>query len=444
MTDKHPARKRWLIRIGLVLAVMVAILLLFIGIVNWRASRTIHAEMEALRAAGEPLNWDELRRTDRNGHVQPEGAQVLSHKATRLYTQALAKIRELKNAPDSKIIAQKDLSPKELTELGHALKKRREILNLLHQAAQIKGLVILNDFPIDPAKEMPGFADMRDAGRLLLAEARYASHSGDGDQAADACIALCGLAHSVPGEIMIGKLVNLAITSITCTTITQTQETTPASSGKMKELIAALALLQDDTPLVRMLCGERVFGSYIFQSNKSGGAGVSSLPKFVGRPNFSAYLALFRNGIAASRKPMPEARKEIEALVLPYAQKIGPRYTFTIFARMLAPTFTSATEQAARSQAQVRVTLTSLMLRQYVLDRNSLPASLDVLVPAYLEKIPLDPFTGKPLLYKRADTGCLIYSTGADRADNGGTEFGPNKQKYKPGTDIVIMLKNTE
>jgi hypothetical protein len=58
-------------------------------------------------------------------------------------------------------------------------------------------------------------------------------------------------------------------------------------------------------------------------------------------------------------------------------------------------------------------------------------------IPAYLERIPLDPFDGAPLRYRRLDDGVVIYSVGPDGKDNGG-KFG--KDPMKEGTDRGFRL----
>jgi hypothetical protein len=82
-----------------------------------------------------------------------------------------------------------------------------------------------------------------------------------------------------------------------------------------------------------------------------------------------------------------------------------------------------------------------LAIERYLLDNGKLPENLDALTPKYLTAIPIDPFTGKPLLYKRGiaqpapdptnptspatpiqDDGrsYTIYSAGRNQADDGG------------------------
>jgi hypothetical protein len=73
---------------------------------------------------------------------------------------------------------------------------------------------------------------------------------------------------------------------------------------------------------------------------------------------------------------------------------------------------------AARRKADARLRLlrTRLALRMYQLDHGSHPERLSQLVPDYLAAVPLDPFSGEPLVYGPTAGGYDLSSTG-DEAD---------------------------
>jgi hypothetical protein len=78
-------------------------------------------------------------------------------------------------------------------------------------------------------------------------------------------------------------------------------------------------------------------------------------------------------------------------------------------------------------------------IERYRLDHARLPTTLDELVPTYIAAIPIDPFSGKPLLYKArplepATTlgeSYIIYSAGYDGVDHGGV-FPPADKYARP------------
>lgn len=73
-----------------------------------------------------------------------------------------------------------------------------------------------------------------------------------------------------------------------------------------------------------------------------------------------------------------------------------------------------------------QITLLGLALAEYQRDHGNYPGTLDALVPKYLDAIPLDAFTLKPLIYKPRDDGYLLYSLGPDGEDDSGAEFSPD------------------
>lgn len=73
--------------------------------------------------------------------------------------------------------------------------------------------------------------------------------------------------------------------------------------------------------------------------------------------------------------------------------------------------------------AMIRMFICSLAIRLHELDHGQPPAQLAELVPRYLEELPLDPFSGKPFVYRRKDDGFLIYSVGPDGVDDGGEQL---------------------
>jgi hypothetical protein len=74
--------------------------------------------------------------------------------------------------------------------------------------------------------------------------------------------------------------------------------------------------------------------------------------------------------------------------------------------------------------AHERLLTAELALRCYASTHGGGPARLEDLVTNYLSKVPLDPFTGQPLIYKPQSTNWLLYSVGPDGLDDGGRPAG--------------------
>ncbi len=88
-----------------------------------------------------------------------------------------------------------------------------------------------------------------------------------------------------------------------------------------------------------------------------------------------------------------------------------------------------AEDKHNRVEARLRLLAVELALRCYRSEQGAAPARLDQLVPRYLQSVPLDPFSGQPLIYRVQGTNWLLYSVGVDRVDDGGTPAGRLRDK---------------
>jgi len=70
--------------------------------------------------------------------------------------------------------------------------------------------------------------------------------------------------------------------------------------------------------------------------------------------------------------------------------------------------------------AHERLLAVELALRCYDSEQGHPPARLVQLIPKYLQRVPLDPFSGRPVIYRPQGTDWLVYSVGEDRVDDGG------------------------
>jgi hypothetical protein len=98
---------------------------------------------------------------------------------------------------------------------------------------------------------------------------------------------------------------------------------------------------------------------------------------------------------------------------------------------MLIELLSVNSERTIRSIDQLRIdrigTLTMLELERFSLREKRYPATLDELFAGRLGELPMDPYSGKPLCYKRLDPKAdpqgrsyLLYSVGGDGRDDGG------------------------
>jgi hypothetical protein len=91
-----------------------------------------------------------------------------------------------------------------------------------------------------------------------------------------------------------------------------------------------------------------------------------------------------------------------------------------------------------RNHALLRSALIAVVAERYRLKNSDWPATPAELVPTFLPELPIDPFDGQPLRYKRLSDGIVVYSVGPDGVDDGGQiSAAPGQQ---PMTDVGVRL----
>jgi hypothetical protein len=93
-----------------------------------------------------------------------------------------------------------------------------------------------------------------------------------------------------------------------------------------------------------------------------------------------------------------------------------------------------------RNRAALRSAAAALAAERYRLAHGRWPESLAELVPTFMAKRPLDPYDGAPLRSRRLEDGCVIYSIGEDRHDDGGNLVRKWWPSPPAGTDIGFRL----
>ena len=75
------------------------------------------------------------------------------------------------------------------------------------------------------------------------------------------------------------------------------------------------------------------------------------------------------------------------------------------------------------------MTIAAVLL--YEKERGDYPNTIQELVDGgYLAAVSMDPFSDKPLVYKKTDVGFVLYSVGKNFTDDGGQ---PGRVKFFPG-----------
>jgi len=158
------------------------------------------------------------------------------------------------------------------------------------------------------------------------------------------------------------------------------------------------------------------------------GAPAGSNPVFraYGRGVALRSLEVVEAYVEAARRPFPECFLEAERLGAKLEARI-PWYDPV--SREVAGSLPRFWLEEQRIVARLGGTRVALAALRYKAAHGRLPARLQDLVPDFIDSVPLDPFDGKPLRYRKADDGFVVYAVGENGADDGGqTELVKDKR----------------
>ncbi len=159
---------------------------------------------------------------------------------------------------------------------------------------------------------------------------------------------------------------------------------------------------------------DRYYAVYGHINAYTGGLPWASLVRPLATRDLVRRIDVYEALITASREPWPGRLDRISAIQMPAISKYS---SYGVYVEAPADTIRALAIDAAEI-GSARLAVAIERFRRANGDR--LPARLDEVTPAFLDKIPFDPFSGKPMLYRVEDGGYVVYSVGPDRKDDGG------------------------
>jgi hypothetical protein len=118
------------------------------------------------------------------------------------------------------------------------------------------------------------------------------------------------------------------------------------------------------------------------------------------------------------------------------SDKIRGEQIGNIMIGLLAPAIHKVQNAEDRCDQMQRNLYLAFALAAYQRDNGRYPKQLDALTPKYLDKVSNDMFSGKPLVYRPAENGYLLYSVGV----NGRDEQGRNWDDDPKGDDLTVHM----
>jgi hypothetical protein len=458
-----PAARRkkprsWGMYLGVVAAVFVVAAVISFSIWRWRLHQEVKGRVAAIRAQGLPVNWDDLSRWP---SVVPD-----AENEAFIYTNAIAHLHleHLTDRPVELLGRNEVLSSSNLSLITQTVETNQAGLEIIYSALKFSRSRYISDYSDGYGTKLPYLRGLKSTGFLLSYQAFLRAKAGDADGAAKAVEASFHTAGSLEGDpTLIAQFVDRAVLAMSCTSLERVTCRLPLSEESLARLSSEISAADATNRYLTGLIGERALaGEYLRLASedvrkfiaaanqgvdegdqakvprRDPGSGFRYLGFFERDRNF--YLRAMETNISIVKMSPP-----VSSSMTDEAEKLRQQALSGYY--VLSSTFLSSipqmAERVASLNAILRTALAAVAVERWRLGHDgAIPDSLDVLVPAFLPSVPIDPYDGKPLKFKKTPKGYVVYSIGPDLHDDSGKEQLPKKlRKLKDLYDITFTVE---
>jgi len=292
------------------------------------------------------------------------------------------------------------------------------------------------------------FESLRQLARFLAADGKLAERSGDFARAIDDYLAIVKFGTDyAKGEPVIYSLLGNSIVGIGTQKVRAwALQGTPSPQALHSIMETIGQINRQRLPLAETLRYELQYSKEQFDTTMFRGihAGTSR------RIQQSYFDAAFGDLIQDADKPLWES--ETKAIIRKWSIENKSMWLVAInrpipriLVALLLPVTDSIHSRTSRTDLEFEATGVVCALKSYEFSHGAAPDQLTDLIPDFLPSVPIDPFDGKPLRYRREGKEWVLWSVGSDMKDDNAAwhEF-----KYrKPGDERTggdIYFESTE
>ena len=442
------------------------IVLLMVAFLTYRVALIVllNNEKEALRKKGYAVTLEELAQSYPPVPSE-ENAALVYQKALKAYK------RPSKDAEDIlPFVGNAEAPPVDAPLSDEALAAAREhladneyTLELLHEAAGMERCRYPVDFTQGAAMAMPHIHELRKATQLLALQALVQAVDGRSTGAVRSTVDIMRAAESLKNEpTLISQLGRIALEDYALESFRRTASLTRMSDDDLRRLSEALQRAENgvdrsmkrsflsNLTIVMTLDAENLllYGGPSFRSTTPGRlvgpsrissvvlgfyrlSGLDDMDRLAVVGYYDKVAGIFQT---PPWKQLGAARKVEDKLSYSSSSRIGS--WFHVIRTAALPALFRGVLAHIQSRAKLRAARTATAVQRFRLDHGRLPGSLSELTPRYLDKVPKDPFLGKPLRYATTPAGYVTYSVGEDRVDDGGI-----RKKHTARRDVSFSVK---
>jgi len=444
-------------RILLWLVLVAMLLLAGVILASWVVGKKLGAEIVKISEAGEPLTFPDVARIRVTQHSDAEDAALY-------YIEALASInpagsQNLKRIHgfyhQNMVSLPADQFPADLREtVSQNLTAVKVVFEKLDKAAsepldrfdiEIRNGIKAAGIHMQRANTIVFLMSLRTMDLIL---------QGRDEEAVDSVVSLLKLMRIFDFHpTMVVYAIKAQFTGLACEDIRLLLERGSASAESLAKLQETLSEVVPEDALEKVFLAERVYqigiGRNLIPEKVAAEYLQNQAPdiperirlpgSFLGRLRLRQkarrYFRDMDQLITASRHPWPKPFVEIFDKMFKATDKPGKLITSAA-----ANTYLAAELFVALHCTRIAVAIEGFLAGQ---DGGQLPEALGDLVPNHITSVPLDPFTGEQILYRKDEESYTVYSASINRLDDGGSirpaegERAPLDRGLRIRTDLI-------
>ena len=414
---------------------------------NFAATPLLAGLLDYTRVPGQPIRWNNQPAKDRAAAV---GA-ILQQKGSR---KKVPSAGQWQAGTFVDIVQWQQYLTTNATNVALSQQAAaREVLDALHGVdAEFAELASASTrpfavFPLEYKENyrmlLPHLASLKGMAQTLRLRAIARLVAGQKEEGLQDVMLGLRMAEALKTEpTLISQLVRMSILQLAIQPIWEGVARHDWSEAQLIKLQAALSgvrLLEDYGRTIR---AERAFGNAAIDELRTGKMSLASLgdvgSDVVGNGEVANAASRFvpsgwyrLNQLTLNRLyqerclPLVDAEKHRvnvaqtrEAEDVPELKKPG---LYNLFARLLFPAVSKTATKFANGQAVIDLATVACALERFRLTHGEYPAQLDLTVPKFIERIPLDLINGELPKYRReADGTFVVYSVGWNETDEDG------------------------
>jgi hypothetical protein len=464
-SDTNPiVTKPWYHRPGGIFRLLVVVLALVFVVWRVHLSFSVKARLAALKRAGHPITLAELARLRYPPIADETNAAAFFNKAIDLshFTNSTSRKLFDEFRPRGRFITSTQFFSGEYQEkLTQLLDENREAVDWLHKSPPGKQSRYELTFDLGYKMPLPHLAPLASAVLLLSMQAAQHADQNQMDAAMADLEAAFRILDSLADEpILISHLVRMRCRKQIFDGVELILARRSFTEEQLVELSSAFRQREFPGSLARAWEGELCFGNQVFQMHpekllalarekdepvpssfkrKEQGFGANVVMNWSGFTprDFNFFLGAMSERLAAAKIPFPEGLQvdeELDRRVTRESQK----YVY-FYSSLMLPALGKAYLREAEDLAHSDIIQTVLAVERFRLaHKNQLPDPLGELTPVLLPSVPIDPFTGRKLNYKKLPSGYVVYSVGRNRMDDGGLRKTSNKPEGPDDITFVV------